>query len=925
MFINRRFAFLSIALFILAFSATISLPAISTENNNRFNDRAKQSQILVKPVTEFNTQHSALSTQHSALSTQEDLLQQGKTFYEAGQFSNAAKVWQEAASKFADKKDTLNQARASTMLSLALQQLGQWNEAREAISKSLNILNSQNSNSDRTTILAQALNAKGNLELAQGNAEEALSIWQQAAAAYGSSGDRAGVIGSHINQAQAMQALGLYRRASTKLEQIEQTLQKEQDSPIKAIGLRSLGNTLRQIGKLDRSRQVLQQSLEIAKRSQSTSDIGETLLSLGNTSRNLQDAAAAIKYYQEAEEVSNNDLTRIQSQLNQLSLLLEQKHLALSKTLLDRIKPQITNLPPSRAGIYARINLAQSLKKLSEINDNLSVADREQLTLDIAQLLATAAQQGESLQDPRAKSYALGNLGNLYQENQQLSNGQKLTEQALLLAQAINAGDIAYQWQWQLGRLYKKQGKIEDAIAAYTEAVNTLQSLRSDLVAIDRDLQFSFRDSVEPVYRELVGLLLQAAPEQETEETRSPNTNSPLPIQNPKSSLAKVGIVTGTAKTPTSRKTQNRIAQARNVLESLQLAELDNFFQESCLDAKPVQIDGVDPTAAVIYPIILPDRLEVILSIPQQPLRHYATPIPGDRVEVSIDQLRQSLSPVGSTQKRLSLSQQFYDWLIRPAEADLARNKIQTLVFVPDGLMRNLPMAILNNGTQFLLEKYRIAVTPGLQLLAPKVLTQKSFRVLTGGLTEARQNFSALPAVKTELNQISAEVRSTLLLDGQFTSASLKKEIKDAAFPVVHLATHGQFSSNAEDTFILTWDNKINVKQFDELLEVRVNGQRKPIELLVLSACQTATGDKRAALGLAGMAVRSGARSTIASLWSVNDEATSELMTLFYRELAQPGVSKAESLRRAQLNLLNNPTYKHPFYWAAFVLVGNWL
>jgi len=348
MFIPRRAPFLLVGLFILALSATLCLPAISTENSGRFNEQAKQSEIFV----------SATKSQA------EDLLQQGKALYQAGQFSDAAKVWQEAASAFEAQKDRLNQAMASTMLSLALQQLGQWNEAREAISKSLNLLNSRGSGSNYELILAQALNAKGNLELTQGNAEEALSIWQQAATAYGKAGDRAGVIGSQINQAQAMQALGLYRRASTALELLEQTLQKEQDSPIKAIGLRSLGNTLRQIGKLERSRQVLQQSLEIANRSQSTSDIGETLLSLGNTARTQKDVDAALKFYQEAATVSNNNLTRIQSQLNQLSLLLEQKHLALSKTLLDRIKPQITNLPPSRAGIYARINLAQSLKKL---------------------------------------------------------------------------------------------------------------------------------------------------------------------------------------------------------------------------------------------------------------------------------------------------------------------------------------------------------------------------------------------------------------------------------------------------------------------------------------------------------------------------------------------------------------------------------
>ncbi|MFB2922021.1 CHAT domain-containing protein [Aerosakkonema sp. BLCC-F2] len=872
----RRFHFLLFGLFILSLSICVSLPAISTENSGYLNQQNQSVETLVKSANDSGKA--------------ENLLEQGKQFYQAGQFSDAAKAWQSAASNFEAQKDTLNQARASTMLSLALQQLGQWKEAKEAILKSLNILNnSQAKNQNSALILAQALNAKGNLELAQGNAEEALAIWQQAAATYTKAGDRAGAIGSLINQTQAMQTLGLYRRASATLQEVEQTLQKEPDSLLKSIGLRSLGNALRQVGDLKRSREILQQSLEIAKRLQSTPDIGETLLSLGNTSRIQQDAAAALKFYQEAASTSTSELTQVQATLNQLSLLLEQKRLEDAKTLFGQIQPQVNNLPATRAGIYARINLAQSMKNLLKKNDLPDAIDKVKLTKDMAQLLVTSVQQAESLKDARAKSYSLGNLGSLYRENQQWSDAKELTEQALSIAQAINAGDIAYQWQWQLGQLLQKEGKIKDAIAAYTEAVNTLQSLRSDLVAINQDVQFSFRDSVEPVYRELVGLLLQ--PENQSQEATS----------------------------------QNPIDKARKVIESLQLAELDNFFRESCLDAKPVAIDRIDPTAAVIYPIILADRLEVILNIPGQPLRHYATAMPNDKVESSIDQLRQSLSPVASTSQRLRLSQQFYDWLIRPAEADLAKNGIQTLVFIPDGSMRNLPMAVLYDGNQFLVEKYRIAVTPGLQLLEPRTLKQRSFRVLTAGLTEARQNFSALPAVKTELSQISAEVPTTVLLNGQFTSNTLQKEIKETAFPVVHLATHGQFSSNAEETFILTWDNKINVKEFDELLEVRLKGESKPIELLVLSACQTATGDKRAALGLAGMAVRSGARSTIASLWSVNDAATSELMTQFYRELSQAGISKAEALRRAQLNLLNNPTYKHPYYWAPFVLVGNWL
>jgi CHAT domain-containing protein len=432
------------------------------------------------------------------------------------------------------------------------------------------------------------------------------------------------------------------------------------------------------------------------------------------------------------------------------------------------------------------------------------------------------------------------------------------------------------------------QALREASIAAYKEAINTLSSLRNDLVATNLDLQFSFRESVEPVYRQLVGLLLQP-----------PLTKGEV--------------------------SQENLQQARQVIESLQLAELDNFFREACLTTRPEQIDRVDPKAAVIYPIILPDRLEVILSLPNQPLRHYATSIAQSDLESLLNKMRRSLRRTSLDQERLPLSQKGYDWLVRPAESELAASGIKTLVFALDGSLKNLPMAALHDGQQYLVEKYSVALTPSLQLLEPRLLAREEIKVLVGGLSEARQGFLALPGVESEVKQIESNIPTQVLLNQQFTSKTLQDQIQAVRFPVVHLATHGQFSSNAENTFILAWDERINVKELGGLLQARAQNERKPIELLVLSACQTAAGDNRAALGLAGVAVRSGARSTLATLWSVDDRSTSSFMVEFYQGLAQSQVTKVQALRDAQLALLKQPEFRHPYYWAPFVLVGNWL
>jgi CHAT domain-containing protein len=373
----------------------------------------------------------------------------------------------------------------------------------------------------------------------------------------------------------------------------------------------------------------------------------------------------------------------------------------------------------------------------------------------------------------------------------------------------------------------------------------------------------------------------------------------------------------------------DKLEKARQVIESLQIAELNNFLRETCLDAKAVPIEKIPgiQQVAVIYPIILPDRLEVIVSVPgqQQQLRHETTRISSQEVEEKVERLRSTLYNRISLAYK-PLTQEVYNLLIRPIEKDLAASKVQTLVFVLDGALRNIPMAALNDGQQYLLEKYAIALTPGLQLTSPKPLQGRKLSAITVGITEARQGFSKLPNVEAELKEIGQKIPTRMLLNQNFTSAEFKKAVSDSSVPIVHLATHGKFSSQQEDTFILTWDGRLDVGQLNSFLQANELRRSDPIELLVLSACETASGDKRAALGLAGVAVRAGARSTVASLWSVDDAATAALMGRFYEEIASQKVTRAEALRQAQLSILNDPRFRrHPYFWAPFILLGNWL
>lgn len=837
---------------------------------------------VLPAVAEFNSQQLIADPTNTISNYQlpiTNYLEQGKQLYDAGRFAEAAQVWEMAAKAFEQQGQLQHSALAYNYLGIIYQDLGQWEAAQTAISQSLTLLKkSENINHSRL-ILAQVLNTQGSIQFHTGKVEAAWETWKLAEKHYRFGKDITGIVLSQINQAQALQSLGLYRRARTTLEQVNQDLAALPPSLLKARGLRSLGVILQVLGDLQPSQAALSESLAIAKRLNSTADIGATLFSLGNNARARGDVEAALKFYQQAKDIAPNPRTQLEAQLNQFSLLVEKKQTKAALALVSEIQTSLAKLPPSRARIYAQVNFADSLMNMDKPG---LLGNRE-----IAQMLATAVAQARELQDFRAESYALGQLGHLYEQTQQWLDALSLSKQALQKAQEIKAEDIAATWYWQIGRIMKAQGNTKDAIAAYDRAVKILQSLRQDLVAVNPDVQFSFRDGVEPVYRQFVQLLLQNI-DTESEATK-----------------------------------QQRLQRSREVIEGLQLAELENFFREACVSYQPKSIDNLDAKAAVIYPIILNQRLEVILSLPGKPLQHYGTDLQATETTKAFEQLRQYLNPVFLPGEVLPVAQKIYDWLVRPAQAELESQGIRTLVFVPDGFLRSLPMAVLHDGKQYLIERYSIALSPGLQLLESPNMSAQKIKALAVGLAEPRQGFSSLPNVAKEIADIASTVSAKVLLNQEFTRVNFQKQVESVKFSVVHLATHGQFSSNAENTFLLTWDGRINVKDLDRLLRGRE--EQKPIELLVLSACQTAKGDNRAALGLAGVAARSGARSTLATLWSVQDDSTAKLIAEFYRRLTQPGVTKAEALRQAQLSILNTPQYKHPYYWAPFVLVGNWL
>lgn len=897
----RRFArsrFAAIALFVLLFLLGMGLPSLAHG----------------KP------EYSIAQAQ----SRPEILEQQGRDLYKTEQFTEAIAQWQQAERLFRATGDGVRQAIVLSHLSLAYQELGQWQDAASTVQAAIALLQPDatgDESRERSPILAQVLDVLGRLQLSRGQAEAALTTWRRAEGLYQEhqSVEQDRLLRNRVNQAQALQSLGLYRQAGEALTEISKALADQPNSLLKADGLRSLGNVLRVTGDLTASQQVLQQSLTVAEAIADLEAIAHALFSLGYTARIQSDLVAAFSYYQRIIDDPAPDELKIAAHLRQINLILtadpklveitpDTNQLELSSRLLQLQSP-IDALPLSRTKVYHRIDLADTLIKL-ERNDVLAPSFSPRplstsLLSPAAELLATALQESRTLADVRVESYALGIWGSLYEQTQQWTEAETLTQQALAIAQSINALDLSYQWQWQLGRILVTRSGIDlttgvlpseldegnylQAIAAYDQAVNTLQALRSDLAAIHPEAQYSFRDRVEPIYRQYIDLLLR------------------LPEPS-----------------------QENLQRARSTIEALQLAELDNFLREACL-APRQQIDQVideqDQTAAVIYAILLENRLEMVLKLPRQPLRHYATTISQTYVETTLNQLLQDLKEpaVASILNRAQArSQEVYNWLIQPIAMDLQDSTIETLVFVLDGVLRSVPMAALYDGEHYLIESYNIALTPGLQLVEPQPLSNQRLELLAAGISEERSNYPALKFVEAELDQIQTELPSQVLLNQQFTSQALQAQLTTHPFSVVHLATHGKFSSNPDETIILTWDRELPANQLDTFLQTRDQSQIKALELLVLSACETAQGDNRAVLGLSGIAVRAGARSAIASLWLADDEATALLMKEFYAALTDRSLNRAAALRQAQLKLLQGD-YPQPRYWAVFILLGSWL
>ncbi len=709
-----------------------------------------------------------------------------------------------------------------------------------------------------------------------------------------------------IYSSQAYQNLGQYCKAIDSLNEALTLAKKSNNHKQVASALGELGSVYTALGSLKDASQHLNTSLLLAEKIGDNKLLSMALNNWGNflASQNQYEDAfnAYIKSEATASQVDNESLST-QALANAARVSIFKKRPKIAKALLDKALKKVLNQNDSYQKAYGLINIGLSYNDLRAHSPKLS----DHFLILASNAFNDAINVADKINDHRALSYARGYLGRLYEAENRHVEALQLTQQAVFAAQQVVAQESLYLWHWQTGRLRKKMQETDEAIAAYRRAIKTLQSIRQELTKGHGRFQTSFRESAGSVYLEFVDLLLKST------------ANSDLQG----SKIIK----------------ELRLESLQNI-EFFKEAELQNYFQDDCITVEQDKVKNViqsleefSQNTAIVYPISLQDRIELLVKIPGEELYQHHPPVPIGKKYLTkvVGDFRKKLQDPGHWRGDRIYGKQLYNWLVRPFKEKLPPS-IDTLVFVPDGSLLTIPMAPLydhENG-EFLIQQYAVAITPGLRLIDPQPLKRKRKKLdmLIAGLSVGIGEYPALSGADTERQTLKKlyPSASDKLFNENFLIQNFLNEMQNREFSIVHIISHAQFKGNKDDTFIVTHDEEKNLTldQLEKSIQL-FRFRNNPLELLVLSACETTKGDERAALGLAGVAIKAGARSALASLWQIHDQVTAELVAAFYKQLQSSNTSKAIALQVAQLKFIESEKDVPPAEWAPFLLINNWL
>lgn len=859
------------------------------------------------------------SAEIKKLISKEILVENGVKDYHNGNFSDAIKHWQSALVKYQNQPSAT--AIIHENLGRAYRKLGENQAAITSFSAAIR---------DYSTVKNIPQMGRMQTELAQvyrnlGQPKKAIALLcgkqgecqkDTAVEIATSYKDKKGKVAALGVLGEVYRLIGNYDRAITYL----QTAQT--DSEDNFLVANSLGNA------------YLNRALLRDLRAKSAAKIGLDKKKTEFNRKSGDDFLQAREYFQssiKSAREQNQSLAQMRGLLNLIKLA---SHTNKTTVIDDRIFNNsvqnslqlLENLPDSDTKVYGAIDLAY-LQRYSQANSPFTDCPTQLILPEQSlSLLQKSVSTSNKLKDNRLQSYANGALGHFWECNQNYPKALQYTQNAIFAADKnLNAKESLYLWEWQAGRILDKQNKQKSAIEYYQRAYETLEDIRLDILTAKRDIQFDFRDIVKPLYRTLAQSRLE---------------------------LLQAGAI------PNSER-DAELSKVVTTIDALKLAELQNYFGNDCVlsGLNPKQVnqlleDNKAEFANTVFlsSIILDGKTGILLQSADKTTKfkwiedsQQGTDkiVSTQKLEQKIAEFRQGLiKGKEAINYDTATAAQLYDWIIRPFAEDIQPDKVKTLVFIQDGFLRSVPMAALydNQQKKYLVETYAIATTPSLRLTTPKPNRNNS-KALILGLTEKStidgKTFPELFAVKKEIDVVkNLFPNHSDLIDENFIPQNFQQKLQQTTYPIIHIASHAQFGIIPEDTFIVTGKNKkITISQLENSLQ-NLKNPSDSIEILALTACQTALGDDRSSLGLAGVALQVGVKSAVASLWNVQDNSTSKLVEEFYKNYRDGEMSIAEALQKAQIKMINakklpsegiDIKYDNPSYWAPMIVIGNWL
>ena len=823
------------------------------------------------------------------------LSQQGLQLYQTSRYREAIQIFESALGIYREIKDRNGEADSLLGLGLQYKYLGQSQKAIDYYQQSLAI---QKQIGDRNGE-ARSLSSLGAAYINLGQYQKAIDYFQQSLAIQQQIVDLNGKATSLNNLGGAYNSLGQYQKAIDFYQQSLAILKQIGDRNVEATSLNNLGLAYINLGQYQKAIDFFQQSLAILKQIGDRYGEATPLNNLGGAYRSLGQYQKAIDFYQ------------------------------------------------------------QSLANFKQIGDRIGEAT------------------------------ALNNLGAAYRILGQYQKAIDFYQQSLAIRKQIGDRSGAGKVLSNLGYLFAQQKQPELAILFYKQSINIRETIRKDILKLSKEEQKSYLATIEKDYRDLADLLLKQDRILEAQQVLDL-----LKVQE-LSDYFRTGNVGDSAKKADYQPPEQNIIALGNELAKLQqldtltkeqeqrLAYLTNqesdrnaqfnaflnspevqkqIKQLTLEKAKNVDLEEYNKlraslaeikNAVVFYPLILDDRLELILiTANTAPIRKTFN-IKREELNKDISDFLSSLRDPTSADVQAD-GQKFYNYLIKPFEKELKDANIETIIYSPDGQLRYIPISALHDGKQWLIERYRINNITASSLTNLRPRTYKPPRVLAAAATNSQNikigdlsiPFGSLPATKTEVEAIASLLpNTTTFIDQQFNKADTVPKMNGST--IVHLATHGYFAiGKPEDSFIVFGDgDKATITDMKKWTLTNVS-------LVVLSACETAIGGKLGngieILGLGYQIQNRGAGAAIASLWKVSDNGTSELMQSLYKNLSKKNISSSEALRQAQITMIRSDKkgnssdragvrivgtvpasqetqLSHPFYWSAFILIGNGL